>query len=109
MAGVLVYLQVPNITIIVTELKPTQSKNQSKDLITIILAEDTVKTINIFPKVTILTSLDSIQHSLTLIEWENVEIDAEQLALKMLVTLLRLFSFDMMVNVPVQKIHVTQD
>jgi hypothetical protein len=108
-AGVLVYLQVPNITIIVTELKPTQSKNQSKDLITIILAEDTVKTINIFPKVTILTSLDSIQHSLTLIEWENVEIDAEQLALKMLVTLLRLFSFDMMVNVPVQKIHVTQD
>lgn len=109
MAGVLVYLQVPNITIIVTELKPTQSKNQSKDLITIILAEDTVKTINIFPKVTILTSLDSIQHSLTLIEWENVEIDAEQLALKMLVTLLRLSLFDMMVNVPVQKIHVTQD
>ena len=38
-----------------------------------------------------------------------MEIDAEQLALKMIFTLLRLSLFDMMVNVRVQKIHVTQD
>lgn len=108
-AIVLVELNPTMITIIVTKLKPSQSKNHSMDLLTITLAEDTVVTLNIFPKVTILTSLDSIHHSLTLIELENVEIDAEQLVLKILVTLLKLSIFEMMVNVAVQKINVTQD